>query len=411
MAPFLRLPQVFSDGISGVARLIVQMQLNESAFMTRSTPRIVTIVAALCAIPAVAQAHADQKSISDSALATPAEIVDCTLENGDAAHCASYTVKYLPDSLEIGPFCPATVQDNGGIWDWDGENAGLYRINGAYLQMLAELGYQFYDEDGVVNVFDIRIEGPEADHECIAGSVDPEVEMTILIPINPVMADEVTSLGTVAKVGVALDGVPIFADAPSVLDTGHMPALDTCGGHVDPGGWYHWHATATDIDTVFAEEEVEAACAFVAQNATAQFAYAFDGFAIYGSQEADGSKPVGLDECGGHIGPVPGSTDEVYHYHASESFPNLPSCLVGVVAENNFTTTAANGIGAANGGGGPQGGQGPDFASIADKLGVDTADLEAAMQAAGGRDADLTAVAEALGIPAEKLMATMPVRP
>jgi hypothetical protein len=369
-------------------------------------------IAAGCFAPAMAFAHSDVDSISDKALVQPAQIVDCTLENGDVAQCASYTLKFVPDDLEIGPFCPATLDDVGGIWDWDGENAGLYRIDGEYLKMLSGLGYTFYNDDGVVNVFDIRVEGPEAEHECIAGSLDAGSAMSIttLIPIAPVLADAPTSLGTVAKVGIALDGVPIFADAPSVLDTGHMPALDTCGGHVDPGGWYHWHATATDIDTVFAQDGVDASCANVAQDQTAQFAYAFDGFAMFGSLEADGAAPVGLDQCGGHIGTTLGSAEEVYHYHAGDGFPNLPTCLMGVVAQDNFATTAAQGIGSAGGpGGGGQGG--PDFSGTAAALGVDLADLQAALDAEGGRDADLAKVAARLNVSLDDLQATMPGRP
>ena len=62
-----------------------------------------------------AYAHADEHSVADGALVSPSEIVDCTLENGEAAQCASYVVKYLPDDLEIGPFCPATLDEEGGI--------------------------------------------------------------------------------------------------------------------------------------------------------------------------------------------------------------------------------------------------------------------------------------------------------
>jgi len=184
---------------------------------------------AICAVftPAAAFAHPDAHSVADAALVSPAEIVDCTLETGEAAQCARYVVKYLPDDLEIGPFCPATLEDKGGIWHWDGEEAGLYRIDDDFLRMLDAQGYTSFNADGEVYSFDIRIEGPTEAHECIQGSVDPDVEMTVLIPTNPVMADEPTSLGTVAKVGIGLDGVPIFADAPSVLETGHMPALDT----------------------------------------------------------------------------------------------------------------------------------------------------------------------------------------
>ncbi|UWR31758.1 hypothetical protein K3758_16740 (plasmid) [Sulfitobacter sp. W002] len=56
-----------------------------------------------------------------------------------------------------------------------------------------------------------------------------------------------------------------------------------------------------------------------------------------------------------------------YHYHAGSTFPNLPACLAGVVAQDNFATNAANGIGSANAGGGPGGpGGGPDFDAIAE---------------------------------------------
>jgi hypothetical protein len=189
-----------------------------------------------------------------------------------------------------------------------------------------------------------------------------------------------------------------------------MPALDTCGGHVDPGGWYHWHATATDIDTVFAQDGVEASCVNVAQDQTAQFAYAFDGFAMFGSLEADGAAPVVLDQCGGHIGATLGSTEEVYHYHAGDGFPNLPTCLMGFVAQDNFATTAAQGIGSAGGpGGGGQGG--PDFSGTAAALGVDVADLQAALDAEGGRDADLAKVAARLNLSLDDLQAAMPGRP
>lgn len=353
-----------------------------------------------------AYAHADEASVADGALVSPSEIVDCTLENGDAAQCASYVVKYLPDDLEVGPFCPATLDDAGGIWHWDGDEAGLYRIDGDFLRMLDEKGYTFFNEDGEVYSFDIRTEGPTESNECISASFDTAVEMKVLIPANPVMADVPTSLETVSQVGIALDGVPIFGDAPSVLDTGHMPALDTCGGHIDPGGWYHWHATATDVNPIFEIEGVNAECVNVEQDPVAQFGYAFDGFAMFGPLNYDGTTPDDLDECGGHIGLTEDGGEAVYHYHSGSSFPNLPSCLVGVVAQENFSTNAAGGLGSANGGGGPGGA--PDFSEIAETLGVDEDALTQALEDAGGPNADLNAVAEQLGISVEDLQDALP---
>lgn len=332
--------------------------------------------------------------------------------------CHQITVGYLPDGLEIGPFCPATLDDAGGIWEWTGENAGLYRVNGDFLRMLDRLGYRFFDDDGNVYSVDNATERPTVDHACINVSVDESVEITMLLPVDPVMADTPTQLGTVGKVGVALDGVPIFSDAPEIQVAGHMPALDTCGGHVDPGGWYHWHATSTDVATVFDAQDVDADCT-LEQDASAQFGYAFDGSALYGSLEPDRSAPVGLDECNGHLAEVTDGT-EAYHYHASEDFPNLPPCLVGVQAQENFSTTATAGVGATRAGEDgrnepprPEGGAGgmpPGFEDAAAELGVDP---QALLEALGGpgQQPDFAAAAAALGVSEDALRAAVPPPP
>ncbi len=275
--------------------------------------------------------------------------------------------------------------------------------------MLAEQGYTFYDENG-----DIAISNPgwgqrpEQDHTCLMAMPDESVVITLRLPVDPVVADEPTPLGTVAKVGVALDGVPIFADAPSVLDTGHLPALDVCGGHIDPGGWYHWHATSTDVDTMLDAEGVASYCA-LAQDASAQFGYAFDGFPMYGSLKVDGVAPEGLDECHGHVGQT--ALGKTYHYHASSEFPNLPPCLVGVVAQDNFATTANAGIGAANfTSPDHEDAAPPGLEQAAETLGVS---VEALMNALGapGQRPDFVATAKALGVTEAELRDALPARP
>jgi hypothetical protein len=206
-------------------------------------------------------------------------------------------------------------------------------------------------------------------------------------------------LGTVAQIGLAIDAVPIFADAPSVLDRGHLPALDLCGGHIDPGGWYHWHATTTDIDSSFDHEGLDVHC-HLDQSASALFGFAFDGYPIYGSVDEDNSIPADLDECSGHTGATAEYPDGVYHYHAGLEFPNLPSCLMGVSAENAFATTASAGIGA-GGGGGPGGDGGlPDFAAVAEILNITEQEF---MDALGAPPPNLEATAETLGIKLEEL--------
>jgi YHYH protein len=363
----------------------------------------------------------DLSLFSKDAIAKAATVVDCTLTTGEASKCAQLTVKHKPDNLQVGPFCPTTVDDTGGIWNWDGKEAGLYRIDGAFLEMLNGLGYKFYDADGKVHISTSTATKPKFDNTCMSMKADTAVEMTILLPMTPKMADKPTDLGTVAKVGLALDGVPIFADAPSVLKTGHMPALDTCGGHIDPGGWYHWHATSTDINSVYDQKKVAAKCA-LQQSSSAQFAYAFDGYAMHGTGDLDGKVPTDLDACNGHIGPTARNPKGEYHYHATNDFPNLPKCLKGVQAKNNFSTTASSGIGSANGGGsalgvdngpgGPGGGPGgkPNFADAAKKLGVTEKALEQALQDAGGPQANLADVAKTLKVSEAALKAALPAR-
>lgn len=56
--------------------------------------------------------------------------------------------------------------------------------------------------------------------------------------------------------------------------------------------------------------------------------------------------PTNLDSCNGHTGPTPERPNGACHYHALRKFPNLPTCLSGVVAKNNFWTNARQGIGA-----------------------------------------------------------------
>ena len=128
-----------------------------------------------------------------------------------------------------------------------------------------------------------------------------------------------------------------------------------------------------------------------------------------------GREPAGLDQCNGHVAPVADGS-EAYHYHASETLPNLPPCLVGVQAQGNFTTTATAGIGAQRAGEDGRnepprpGGMPPGFEEAAAALGVAP---QALMEALGGpgQQPDLAAVAEALGVTEVALRGALPPPP
>lgn len=107
-----------------------------------------------------------------------------------------------------------------------------------------------------------------------------------------------------------------------------------CGGHVTPPvtqgilagePMYHYHKAADCTPEFTAHSKP------IDHNGTANrhgllFAYALDGFGIYGYEDLRGEAPV-LDQCGGHFGPVQDGAVEVeYHYHATTYTPYHVAC-------------------------------------------------------------------------------------
>ena len=89
--------------------------------------------------------------------------VACTLTNGDESTCYEIESASLPE-FEIGPFCPETLDDVGGIWEWDGDNAGLYALDEAFFLMVAEQGYVFYDDEGNIKHVGLLLENHHIIH-------------------------------------------------------------------------------------------------------------------------------------------------------------------------------------------------------------------------------------------------------
>ena len=65
----------------------------------------------------------DTDAFNIKAIVKLPQTVECTLENGIQTQCAQVVLKYQPDNIEVGPFCPQTLNDVGGIWDWDDTQA------------------------------------------------------------------------------------------------------------------------------------------------------------------------------------------------------------------------------------------------------------------------------------------------
>jgi len=254
-------------------------------------------------------------------LETPSEVY-CDMANGEREGCYEFYLKHKPDDLALGTICPANLDQQGGVWNWTGENPGLYRLDRDFFTKLDKLGFSFYDDKGQVYSTNLSVERPEHPNTCISIASDPHVEMSLLIPERGRRANKVTKTDKLDYIGVSLSGVPIFANPPKALTAGHLPALDSCGGKVNLGGFYQLYTISSDINRVYETKGLDVQCP-TPQDSSGLFGYAIDGFAIYGSKEPDNSEPKGLDECNGHVGPTSDGAAPIYHYHASNSFPNL----------------------------------------------------------------------------------------
>ena len=297
---------------------------------------------------------------ADEALTSEATTVDCTLENGSETTCYQLEVASLASTVDTdGPYCPATTADVGGIWVWDGDEPGLYALDGSFWDLMTAQGYEFADAERDITITDPGAQSATSSataNSCLEATADGSYHLQVLIPTNPEVLDTPTDLSTISQVGLALDGVTIFGDAPSVADRGGLPALDACGGHIDPSGYYHWHFGAESIQTNLDEAGADVTCA-VDQDAEALIGFSYDGYAIYGPEE-DRTIPTDLDECSGHTS----ETTELgtsYHYHLTYGSPNLPSCRVGAMAESGLTSPD-NDQASLPGGDAPAGGAGGD---------------------------------------------------
>ena len=236
------------------------------------------------------------------ALTSEATTVDCTLENGSESTCYQLEVASLASTVGTdGPYCPATTSEVGGIWVWDGDEPGLYALDQKFWAMMTAQGYEFADAAGNITITDPAVGAASSSttaNSCLQATADGSYHLQVLIPSSPEKLDTPTDLSTISQVGLALDGVTIFGDAPSVADRGGLPALDACGGHIDPSGYYHWHFGAESIQTNLDDAGAGVTCS-VQQDAEALVALAYDGYGIYGPEE-DRAIPSDLDECSGH---------------------------------------------------------------------------------------------------------------
>lgn len=135
------------------------------------------------------------------------------------------------------------------------------------------------------------------------------------IPLNtkyaasPVSIDDNFQRGAI---GIAVNGIPIFNPInASGLVSNEIGELDEFGGHSGRGDDYHYHTAPNHLESISGSKPI---------------AFALDGYAVYGSNEPDGSDMIDLDEYHGHL-----YTDSTYHYHGTDTYPYMIAAMRGEV--------------------------------------------------------------------------------
>ena len=156
-------------------------------------------------------------------------------------------------------------------------------------------------------------------------------DFTFRLPLVPRRAAEITQL-PMGPIGVALNGVVFF----NPFEQGGMNAvegyseawLDSCCGHPQQTGVYHYHKYPTCVKSPFVDDGTEH---------SPVIGFAFDGFPIHGPYESAGTMAMdlegdhGLDVCNGHEDGIRG-----YHYHVTPGrFPYVIGGYRGVPEPSN----------------------------------------------------------------------------
>ncbi len=151
------------------------------------------------------------------------------------------------------------------------------------------------------------------------------------LPLVPQLAQTVTRV-PMGPIGMALNGVVFF----NPFEAGGMNAiegysevwLDSCCGHPQQHGVYHYHKYPSCVKSPFADD---------GKQHSPVIGFAFDGFPIYGPYEEAGvmakdlKGKLALDSCNGH-----GDDARGYHYHVTPGrFPYIIGGYAGVPEPSN----------------------------------------------------------------------------
>ena len=249
--------------------------------------------------------------------------VNKTLSNGSTVECYKIVSNNTPTDHVQGPWCPTNINDGidkGGVWF---EGGKLYDVDGPFIKNLASFysntTWKLYDPiTGSINVTNskeacLAAARPDVDpnykNYCVQcqPSYFPGIKKTYYIPVKPIRATAVTSIGGMGAmgtiVGIAFNGINFDPPAPTqaILGAFTLAPFDDAGGHVNGVTGYHYHA-ATGKSTKIKQTDGHAG----------MIGYAMDGYGLFERLDESGNESTDLDASRGHYDSKRG-----YHYHVA----------------------------------------------------------------------------------------------
>ncbi|MBI1219239.1 MAG: YHYH protein [Rhodobacteraceae bacterium] len=195
-------------------------------------------------------------------------------------------------------FAVSTVTRNGASW---------HEISGNGLP-----------KGAITGTFPISRSDPAYNYDRNPNSVRNHT-INLMLPADPQAAAS-PSCVPMGMIGVALDGVAIFnAVDDSGRDAPAHEVQDSCDGHPEHDGQYHYHGPSPCMPGINGKAEL--------------VGYALDGFGIYSLRDASGHlmTDANLDACHGTTSEVMwnGKKTRIYHYVMTGEYPYTIGCFRG----------------------------------------------------------------------------------
>ena len=266
------------------------------------------------------------------------------------------TAARVPSALAADPPAPANLKPVGGKWyvQEGSKPVYYYKDAGQYVDLFS---YHTRDsnKDGIDNIrlkHDAQFllmdsQGyPNHPTAVFPNSGNPNrilvQDFHFRIPLKPKLTGEITRV-PMGPIGTAINGVVFF----NPFEMGGMNAvegysevwLDSCCGHPQQHGVYHYHKYPACVKSPFPDE---------GQRHSPILGFAWDGFPVHGPYESKGvlakdlTGDSALDVCNGHS-----DAERGYHYHVTPGkFPYLIGGYHGVVETSNSPPLRHAGSGA-----------------------------------------------------------------